>query len=162
MTTNQPSLGGHRYAYVAAAIIVAAALVSGTIAMVSPTLRTTVTKTETTTMTTTTACSPAANQENPLVTFRIEVEYVGSWNATAIGYSNTTASEAFLKCYFGDGNGWILIQSWNPNGGSTLSLTVQKMDGSSGNLTAIPFGIGQGKSTVAPYGPVTISIIGVP
>jgi len=150
----------HRYVYVAIAIIVAAALISGTIAVVSPTLRTTVTKT--TTMTTTTTCSPAASQENPAMAFRIEVEYTGSWNATAIGYSNTTVSEAFLKCYFGNWNGWILISSWNPNGSSGLSLTVQKMDASSGNLTAIPFGIGQGKSTVAPYGTVTTSLTGVP
>jgi hypothetical protein len=94
------------------------------------------------------------------MTFRIKVEYAGSWNATAIGYSNMTASEAFLKCYFGNGDGWILISDWNPNGPAILSLTVQKMDASSDNLTAI--GMGQVRSAVAPYGAVTISLTAVP
>jgi hypothetical protein len=105
-------------------------------------------------------CSPAATQENPLYTFRVNVEYNGTWNATAISYSNTTANQAFLKCYYGSGNGWILISDWNPYGEAILSLTVQKMNISSGNLTAI--GNGQVKSTVAPYGTVTISITAVP
>jgi hypothetical protein len=94
------------------------------------------------------------------MTFRINVEYNGPWNATAIGYSNTTANQAFQRCYYGNGDGWILISDWNPSGGAILSLTVQKGDASSGNLTAI--GNGQVKSTVAPYGAVTISITAVP
>ncbi|MGD0330243.1 MAG: hypothetical protein ABSB40_07310 [Nitrososphaeria archaeon] len=118
------------------------------------------TVTATTTVTAMITCSPAATQENPLMTFRINVEYNGPWNATAIGYSNTTANQAFQRCYYGNGDGWILISDWNPSGGAILSLTVQKGDASSGNLTAI--GNGQVKSTVAPYGAVTISITAVP
>lgn len=112
------------------------------------------------TVTVTTTCSQAASQENPLMTFRIDVEYTGSWNATAVGYSNTTANQAFLKCYVGTGNGWILISGWNPKGAAILNLTVQKMDASDDDLTAI--GMGQVSSTVAPYGTATISLTAVP
>lgn len=105
-------------------------------------------------------CSPAANQENPLLTFRINIQYDGAWNGTAVGYSNSTANQSFDYCYWGNGNGWILIEAWNPSGGAILNLTVQKMDASNGNLTAI--GNGQVKSTVAPYGAVTVSQTAIP
>jgi hypothetical protein len=105
-------------------------------------------------------CSTASNQENPLLTFRISVEYNGTWNATAIGYSNSTANRAIDRCYWGNGNGWVLIEDWNPNGSAILNLTVQKADAGNGNLTVI--GGGQVKSTVAPFGAVTISQTAVP
>jgi hypothetical protein len=96
------------------------------------TLTTTTTVISTTTAAKASTCSPAANQENPLMTFRIHVEYNGPWNATAIGYSNTAANQAFLKCYSSKGNGWILISDWISTGGAILNLTVQKMDVGSG------------------------------
>jgi hypothetical protein len=114
----------------------------------------------TSTATVTETCSPAASQQNPLMTFTIDVEYNGPWNATAIGYSNGTANQAFLRCYAGDGSGWILISDWNPNGGAILNRTIQKMDATGGNLTAA--GNGQVRSTIAPYGVVRMSLTAVP
>ena len=88
------------------------------------------------------------------------MEYNGSWKAIADGYSNSTANQAFLTCYSGNGSGWILIGDWNPNGYAILYLTVQKMDPSIGNLTVL--GDGQERSTVVPYGAATISLTAVP
>ncbi len=105
-------------------------------------------------------CSTAASQEDLLSGFRIGVQFDGSWNATAIGYSNSTANRAVDRCYWGNGSGWILVDNWNPNGGAILDLTVQKMDASSGNLTVTENG--HVESTVAPYGAVTISQTLVP
>ncbi len=116
--------------------------------------------TTTRTATVATTCSPAADQENPLMTFRVNVIYDGSWNATAIGYTNSTANQAFTKCYAGNGTGWILISDWNPSGGSILNVTIHKMDANSNNLTVTLDG--QTRSTIAPHGSVTISATAVP
>jgi hypothetical protein len=105
-------------------------------------------------------CSPAATQEDPLYTFRAQVIYNGQWNATATGYTNSTAHQAFTKCYTGSGPGWILIAGWNSQGGNILNMTVQKLDSGSGNLTAVLFG--QVRSTTAPWGSVRIGATAVP
>lgn len=137
-------------------VILTIVFASSTLAELITPPRVIVTSTETITAT----CSPSANQENPLMTFRIDVEYNGPWNATATGYSNSTTNQAFSKCYAGTESGWILISDWNPHGGAILNLTVQKMDSGAGNLTAA--GNGQEKSTTAPYGTVKISLKAVP
>jgi hypothetical protein len=111
-------------------------------------------------MTVTTSCSPAAMQENSLYTFRTQVIYNGQWNATATGYTNSTAHQAFTDCYAGSGPGWILIAGWNGQGGNILNVTVQKLDSSNGNLTAVLFG--QVRTTTASFGSVKVSAIAVP
>jgi hypothetical protein len=118
------------------------------------------TATITTTTTVTTSCSPAATQENSLYTFRTQVIYNGPWNATATGYTNSGVHQAFTECYTGNGTGWILIAGWNAQGGNILNMTVQKLDSSNGNLTAVLFG--QVRTTTAPYGSVKVSAIAVP
>lgn len=98
----------------------------------------------------TATCVRVEGQENPLVTFRILVNYSGPWVALVTGYNPTSANPPILlsQCYLGDGSGYILVQDWNPNGQASLNATIQKVDASHGNLTAIFSGIF--RSTTAP------------
>lgn len=125
-----------------------------------PTNTVTSNNTITTTKTVTMTCSPAAAQEDPEYTFRTQVIYNGPWNATATGYTNTTADQAFTRCFTGSGPGWILIVGWNPEGGNILNMTIQKLDSGNGNLTAVLFG--QVRTTTAPYGSVKIGAVALP
>jgi len=111
-------------------------------------------------LTRTSSCSSVATKEDPLVGFRALVNYSRPWTATVTGYSNSTAHPAFTKCYSASGTGWILINNWNPRGGSILNVTISKSDGSSGNLTATLGG--ERGSTIAPYGSVKLSETEVP
>lgn len=105
-------------------------------------------------------CSSMTTQENPLAGFRVLVNYSGSWSATATGFSNSTANQVFTRCFMGTGTGWILFDNWNPRGASILDVTINKANGSNGNLTATLGG--ERASTLAPFGSVKVSETEVP
>jgi hypothetical protein len=118
--------------------------------------------TVTTTNLGTATCVRAEGQENPLVTFEIQVNYSGPWVALVTGYNPTSANPPIVlsQCYVGNGLGYVLIQDWNPNGQASLNATVQKVDASHGNLTVTLAGIF--RSTTTPYGSVTVFETAVP
>jgi hypothetical protein len=112
------------------------------------------------TVTSTSTCLSRTTQDNPLAGFRVLINDSSSWNATATGYSNSTANQVFSNCYMGTGTGWILIDNWNPNGGSILNVTVSKLVGDNGTLT-VALG-GETANTTAPFGTVKVSEVEVP
>lgn len=166
LTSQRPAVGKVVTTLVVVAIIVIGAISLVTvanylsIASTNPGAQSVAEPSTSSTVTSTSTCSSVATQDNPLVGFRVEVNYNRSWSATATGYSNSTANQVFTNCYAGSGTGWILINNWNPNAGSILNVTVSKLDGSNGNLTATLGG--ERASTIAPNGSVKVSETEVP
>ena len=98
-------------------------------------------------------CSEMSTQSSPSASvFNVVINYTGHWSADISGYSDS--AQAFVQCYNGTGLGFVSFSSWNPVGSESLSVTVQKTDGSNGNLTLRVNG--DVNSTSAPYGSVTV------
>jgi len=157
------------YLVIAAAIVIAGVLISASlfVAIGRPTETLTSTdvqpSTITATATVTDDCSQAGNALPGLhFPFFVSVSYSGPWNATLTAYSNS--APAFTQCYAGDGQGYVVLNDWNPNGSSLLIVSAQKLSDDSRNLTlmvesdttGVNLTIGK-NSTVAPYGSASAS-----
>lgn len=91
--------------------------------------------------------------------YSLSVAYGGPWNSTVTEYKSFDRSLPLLTCqYKTAGSAQILFSDLNPNGESSVWVSVQKADAGNGNLTAsLTYGAAvRANSTTSSFGMITV------
>lgn len=88
--------------------------------------------------------------------YLINVDYPGQWGGVASIKGMAGPSDPSTVCFTGDGNGIVVVDGYTGlTANSTLQVTVNKLDGSNGDLLVTFDSITN--STSAPYGSMTLA-----